>query len=147
MSEAIARELFGETEFTIRPEPWTRDAACLEHPELSWFPRQGAPSAPAKQVCRECLVQCECLAYALEQEPGLPGVWGATSPKERRDLVKSGKVTAGSSVRARLPAVRGVRASQSRRRRGKRSSLSPTVPRGALPAEVRHRPCSIKWAM
>lgn len=64
---------------------WMRDGACLEHPELSWFPERGMPTAPAKAVCASCLVRDECLAYALDN-PLMHGIWGATSDRERRAM-------------------------------------------------------------
>lgn len=72
------------------PDPFTRpawhaDAACREHPELSWFPGMGVPTAPAKAVCHTCPVQAECLADALEHNL-TTGVWGGTSDRERRRL-------------------------------------------------------------
>lgn len=64
---------------------WQRDALCREHPTVAFFPRRSEDSAPAKAVCRTCLVRAECLAYALA-DPDLTGVWGATSAVERRAM-------------------------------------------------------------
>lgn len=64
---------------------WMRDGACLEHPELTWFPERGQPTGPAKAVCRSCLVRDDCLAFALEH-PLTIGVWGGTSERERRKM-------------------------------------------------------------
>lgn len=77
---------------------WRTRAACLdEDPEL-FFPlgeehTSGmAPTAPvqaqqdeAKAVCRRCPVVAECLAWAIESGQDF-GVWGATSPEERREF-------------------------------------------------------------
>lgn len=64
---------------------WQRDAACLEHPEVNYFPERGGSLEPAKAVCAGCLVRAECCAYAVEQ--GVEhGVWGGTSPQARRAL-------------------------------------------------------------
>lgn len=68
---------------------WHRDAACREHPEVTWFPELGESTAPAKAVCHTCLVQEECLAWALAQEPTLAGVWGGTSAIERRRMLRA----------------------------------------------------------
>jgi len=38
----------------------------------------------AKTLCSNCVVQGECLAYALDNE--VKGVWGGASDEERRDL-------------------------------------------------------------
>ena len=43
MLDATARELFGEDGFTIRAEPWMRDATCAEpryNPD-AWVPAKG----------------------------------------------------------------------------------------------------------
>lgn len=67
---------------------WHRDAACREHPELSWFPERGEDVRPVKQVCAECLVRDECLDYATKADvmPRLVGVWAGTSGRERSRL-------------------------------------------------------------
>lgn len=67
---------------------WQADAACREHPEVTWFPKRGESSAPAKAVCERCLVRSECLAYGIEHEVsgGADGVWGGLSPRERLSL-------------------------------------------------------------
>jgi WhiB family redox-sensing transcriptional regulator len=79
-----AREPHSHEELLGRP-PWMADAACAEHPELSFVPSRGEPTEPLKGVCRRCLVLDECLAYALA-DPDLQGVWGATSKRERDDF-------------------------------------------------------------
>ena len=69
-----------------RPK-WQADAACREHPELSWFPELGSTSgAAALRVCVGCLVRWECLEWALGQGSQLRGIWGATTARERRNL-------------------------------------------------------------
>ena len=67
----------------VRPPAWTRDALCIEHPELNWFPELGETPAGTKAVCARCAVRDECLAYALAHKIQ-HGVWGGTSPNERR---------------------------------------------------------------
>lgn len=69
---------------------WYADAACREHPELTWHPELGQTSAPAKAVCATCLVRDECLAYGLA-DPHLEGIWGGTAPRERARLRRSQK--------------------------------------------------------
>lgn len=83
---AEADELLG----LMAPPAWHADAACREHPELTWVPRFAGPSreadlASAKAVCARCLVREECLATALA-DTTLVGVWGGTTPVERRAL-------------------------------------------------------------
>jgi WhiB family redox-sensing transcriptional regulator len=70
----------------LRPS-WMRDALCREYPDLEFIPRRGKPTAPAKAVCGSCLVQSECLAYALEWE--CVGIWAGTTERERRASAKT----------------------------------------------------------
>jgi hypothetical protein len=62
-----------------------KDALCRERPGVNFFPPRGEPAAPAKAVCRQCLVREECLK-AAPAEPETAGVWGGTSRLERRAL-------------------------------------------------------------
>ena len=63
---------------------WHRDASCVEHPELTWFPAPGEDTAAAKAVCETCLVVGECRSWSLAQGPELQGIWGGLSGQERR---------------------------------------------------------------
>lgn len=67
---------------------WMADAACAEHDLELWFPANGQSPKPAKAICRSCLVVDECLEHALEAGE-VHGIWGATSPEERRQLRRS----------------------------------------------------------
>lgn len=81
-----APEPFDVAALLARPA-WHADAACREHPELSWFAERGQSGTAAKQVCEGCLVRDECRAYALADST-LSGVWGAMSEPERREARK-----------------------------------------------------------
>ncbi len=64
---------------------WADDAACLYAEPETFFPDKGQSVEPAKKVCKDCPVQPQCLAYALDtRQP--EGVWGGMSPNERDDL-------------------------------------------------------------
>ena len=65
---------------------WMADAACREHPEITWFPGPGSSGLDAMAVCNRCLVQAECLRYALDHD--LEGIWGGTTVRQRRRLVQ-----------------------------------------------------------
>lgn len=65
------------------------DALCTEHPFVDFFPDQHESTAPAKAICRRCLVLDECLAYALELGSWLPGIWGATTQRERHRRIRA----------------------------------------------------------
>jgi WhiB family transcriptional regulator, redox-sensing transcriptional regulator len=68
----------------IHPPAWHADAACREHPDVSFFPKLGEDVRPAKRVCHTCLVAADCRAWALAQGVTLVGVWGGTTQRERR---------------------------------------------------------------
>jgi len=63
---------------------WHADAACREHPELTWFPERGEDATAARAVCSTCLVLGECRSWALAQGGGLVGLWGGLSGQERK---------------------------------------------------------------
>lgn len=45
----------------------------------------------AKKVCSECPLTTACLTYALSN-PELDGVWGATTPRERKNMRRRKRV-------------------------------------------------------
>jgi WhiB family redox-sensing transcriptional regulator len=60
-----------------------------------WFPEDGQHdrTRAAKKFCGQCPVQALCLEYALlnnEQS----GIWGGTSPRERREMRLKRKIRA-----------------------------------------------------
>ncbi|MFD9964851.1 WhiB family transcriptional regulator [Amycolatopsis sp. NPDC058986] len=68
-------------------ENWRRDAACGDMEPERFFPfeSQAAEIRAAKAVCARCPVKDFCLDEALAN--GLDyGIWGGTTPRERRDL-------------------------------------------------------------
>jgi WhiB family redox-sensing transcriptional regulator len=66
-------------------EGWEPYGACLGvDPDLFFLDRTEHASE-AKRVCRSCPVVGECLEFALRTNQKF-GVWGATSPRERRKL-------------------------------------------------------------
>ena len=68
------------------PMAWWRDAACKEHPELTWFPERGADPRPAVRVCSGCLVRPECLAWSMAAPTHLVGIFGGLTAADRRTL-------------------------------------------------------------
>ncbi len=64
---------------------WQDAALCAEVGGDMFYPEKGEPSAPAKRVCRACVVRAECLDDALEHEERFGG-WGGYSERERRRL-------------------------------------------------------------
>ena len=71
--------------FELKPQPWMRQANCVDADPALFFPERGEPSAPAKAICLACPVRVECLNYALSINER-HGIWGGTSENERRVL-------------------------------------------------------------
>lgn len=67
------------------PGPWARRGRCRNVASNMFFPTVGEDIDQARAICAQCPVQSECLEYALPV-PGLRGVWGGTSERERRQL-------------------------------------------------------------
>jgi len=64
---------------------WQIRANCLGlDPEL-FYPERGLPTREAKEVCRGCVVQQDCLDFAIANGERF-GVWGGMSERERRSV-------------------------------------------------------------
>lgn len=76
---------------------WRKDAACTGYPTHWFFLDRAEESANkvygyqrARKICERCPVRQECLEYALAMPNGAShGLWGGTSPRERRTLRKN----------------------------------------------------------
>ncbi len=73
------------TERGVDPAWRTRGACQAVDPE-TFFPAPSEPADAALALCRTCEVQGACLAWALEVGD-CHGVWGATTPRERRAML------------------------------------------------------------
>ncbi len=86
---------------TLRTEApdWQGRANCMGvDPEL-FFPERGASTREAKEVCRGCVVQQDCLEYALTNGEKF-GIWGGLSERERRRIRRSRGVSSRSASSA-----------------------------------------------
>lgn len=81
----------------LDPPEWMDDAACRadDIPPDLFFPDPGQyrVASAAKQVCAVCPVRTACLDYALAAERDRgdwspAGVWGGTTPSERKRLAR-----------------------------------------------------------
>lgn len=54
-----------------------------------FYPEKGSSTRDAKAICRRCEAVDDCLDYALEHKlyNWWDGVWGGTSPRERKALL------------------------------------------------------------
>ena len=68
------------------PQAWRASALCaqVDVGEL-FYPERGQPTHEAKAVCAACPVRVECLEDAIDHGEAY-GIWGGTSPRERRKL-------------------------------------------------------------
>ena len=76
---------------------WMDEGNCVEHPPGLFFPSDGVGVEVAKKVCVDCPVREVCLEYALVNRVD-HGVWGGTSERERRRILKRRSVTSPVSV-------------------------------------------------
>jgi WhiB family redox-sensing transcriptional regulator len=74
---------------------WMQRGNCREHPPATFFPSDGVGVDRARRICESCPVREPCLEYALAQHID-HGVWGGTSERERRRILRrrrSGQLT------------------------------------------------------
>ena len=82
------------------PGPWADDALCAQTDPDIWFPEIGGhrEAAMARRICRACPVRTECLDYALAGADTwngfTTGIWGGTSPAERKQIRRARKAAA-----------------------------------------------------
>ncbi len=78
--------------FRLSPTSWMNDGTCRIYPLSTFFPIDGKGVIAAKKICQNCPVALRCLNYALTENIE-HGVWGGTSERERRRILKR-RVTA-----------------------------------------------------
>lgn len=71
-----------------RQPPWMQHGECRNYPAGAFFPSDGVGVDSARKICVDCKVRAECLEYALENRID-HGVWGGTSERERRRILRS----------------------------------------------------------
>ena len=72
---------------------WMANGLCAEkHPSI-FFPSDGVGVEKARKICNECPMQTPCLEYALRNRID-HGVWGGTSERQRRRILKERRVKA-----------------------------------------------------
>lgn len=64
---------------------WQELSNCLGVDPDLFFPERGASTREAKEVCRGCVVQNDCLEFALASGEKF-GIWGGMSERERRRI-------------------------------------------------------------
>ncbi|WP_067823369.1 WhiB family transcriptional regulator [Nocardia inohanensis] len=72
---------------------WRQEALCSQIDPDLFFPAVGESARTAKVVCRSCLVQKECLEYALLTDQRF-GVWGGMTTGERMRCQRANRMIA-----------------------------------------------------
>lgn len=71
--------------------PWARHANCTDMDTDDFYPETGNVPTRAMKACAACVVRHQCLEHALDHGE-LYGVWGGTTPEQRRRLRKARRV-------------------------------------------------------
>ena len=66
---------------------WRQRGACHGLDPAIFFPDTEEAADEAKQICAECSVCVACLEHALNSRER-DGVWGGTTEKERRRIIR-----------------------------------------------------------
>jgi WhiB family transcriptional regulator, redox-sensing transcriptional regulator len=85
---------------------WRARGVCQSVDPEVFFPAPSEPADAAIALCRTCEVQGACLAWALEVGD-CHGVWGATTPRERRAMLVAWRSDDGSPRRGDEAMLRG----------------------------------------
>ena len=86
---------------------WRDEAACVGVPVDVFFPGVGESIWEALELCLPCPVRAECLDWCLSNLSShydMAGVWGGTSPRDRR-AIRRGTLTAAEVWAAREAAM------------------------------------------
>jgi WhiB family redox-sensing transcriptional regulator len=90
-------------------EGWKLTGLCATHPDPDlWFADDGPALAAAKAVCGRCPARAVCLSKALAHGEGV-GVWGGTTPADRRALAATEGLRRPSPHGAAQHGTRGMR--------------------------------------
>jgi WhiB family transcriptional regulator, redox-sensing transcriptional regulator len=74
---------------------WRTRGVCQTVDPETFFPAPSEPADAAVALCRTCEVQGACLAWALDVGD-CHGVWGATTPRERRAMLVAWRAAEGA---------------------------------------------------
>jgi WhiB family redox-sensing transcriptional regulator len=89
---------------------WMATGNCRDEPPATFFPNDGVGVEIAKRICADCPVAERCLEYALENRID-HGVWGGTSERQRRRIIRARAEAARSGDNAELARRRDDRIS------------------------------------
>jgi len=89
-------------EFVAGRENWMSQGKCVGLGHIM-FPERGDSCNPARAVCATCPVKQQCAEYGIAN-PGLDGVWGGLSHRQRRAIFRARRKAAGLHPRGPLTA-------------------------------------------
>ena len=72
---------------------WMRNGNCRDESPSLFFPSDGSGVEVARRLCETCPVKEPCLEYALRNRID-HGVWGGTSERERRRILRQRRAEA-----------------------------------------------------
>ena len=78
---------------------WMARGRCRDYDPAVFFPNDGIGVQIARRICDECAVKAQCLDYALGNHVD-HGVWGGTSERERRRILRAKRLARVHSGRA-----------------------------------------------
>ncbi len=70
------------------PREWMEKAECREKDPGIFYPHDAGGVVAAREICKICEVKTVCLEYALTERID-HGVWGGTSERERRRMLRA----------------------------------------------------------
>ena len=73
----------------LNERPWAVFSACREADPGIFFAGTRADEREALVVCSICTVKNDCLDFAIETRERF-GVWGGTTERERKKLLRAG---------------------------------------------------------
>jgi hypothetical protein len=75
-------------------------ALCAEIGGDEWHPEKGGYTGYAKTICGRCEARIECLTYALAHglDNSFDGIWGGTTPRERRVMRRAAEAAATEMI-------------------------------------------------
>jgi len=76
---------------------WMAEGRCNEVSPSVFFPSDGVGVDAARKICHDCAVKGPCLEYALVNRID-HGVWGGTSERERRRILRQRRAGARARV-------------------------------------------------
>ena len=74
---------------------WRKRGACVGLDPDVFYPPSDEEAEEAKKICAVCVVRELCLEFALSTREA-EGVWGGTTGRERRRLLRQRRKTAAA---------------------------------------------------